>query len=60
MNLACKRCLYYEEYQMSTIKKVLEEKLYQLPPEDEEGKEVIDSQKELTFVRSFKYFIQQR
>jgi len=60
LNLACKRCLYYEEYQMSTIKRVLEEKLYQLLPEDEEGKEVTDAQKELTFVRSFKYFIQQR
>ncbi|MBI4778313.1 hypothetical protein HY792_05290 [Candidatus Desantisbacteria bacterium] len=38
LNLTCKQYLHYEDYQMSTIKKMLEEKLYQLSLEDEDDK----------------------
>lgn len=40
VNLTCRRCLYYEDLKISTIKRVLEKNLYSLPIEDEaEGTE---------------------
>jgi len=44
---------------MSTIKRVLEEKLYQLPLENEvEGEGNISSGQGSSFIRPFDYFIQ--
>lgn len=31
VNLTCKRCLYYEDLKMSTIKRILQNNLYRLP-----------------------------
>ena len=33
LNLTCKRCLFYEDYQMDTIKRVLDRQFYLLPLE---------------------------
>ena len=60
LNLTCKRCLYYEDYQMNTIKKVLEGKLYQLPLEDgTDERKNIHAQEGLSFIRPFEYFVQE-
>ena len=54
LNLTSKRCLFYEDYRMSTIKRVLDKKLYVLPLDDEE--QIMQSQEKLTFLRSPDYF----
>ncbi|MEN8265179.1 MAG: IS21 family transposase [Nitrospirota bacterium] len=58
LNLTSKRCLFYEDYRMSTIKRILDKKLYVLPLDDEEhaGQQPIHSQKKLTFLRPPDYF----
>lgn len=58
LNLTSKRCLFYEDYRMSTIKRILDKKLYVLPLDDEEhaGEQTIHSQKNLTFLRPPDYF----
>lgn len=59
LNLSCKRCLFYDDYRMDTIKRVLEEKLYRLSLENEvEGEGNISSGQEQSFIRPFDYFIQ--
>lgn len=58
MNLTSKRCLFYEDYRMSTIKRILERKLYIMPLDDENhtGRQNIESQETLTFLRPADYF----
>ncbi|MFV1976094.1 MAG: hypothetical protein ACC651_10115, partial [Candidatus Scalindua sp.] len=48
----------YEDYRMSTIKRILDKKLYHLPLDDEEhtGQQAIHYQKKLTFLRPPDYF----
>lgn len=36
IDLTCRRCLFYEDYRMSTIKRVLDRGLYRLPIEEEQ------------------------
>lgn len=54
LSLACRRCLYYETYRMSTIRSILEKKLYRLPIETE--RDVIYPERQ-NFVRPFESFI---
>ncbi len=57
LNLTCKRCLYYEDYRMSTIKRILEKQLYLLVQEDESAEAAkTNTDEELTFLRSSEYF----
>ncbi len=58
LNLTCKRCLFYEDYRMSTIKRILDKKLYHAPLEDEVMIKAVGNSKEgLSFIRPPKYFI---
>jgi transposase len=58
LNLACKRCLFYEDYRMSTIKRILDKKLYEAPLEEEDVAPALKSSPEgLSFIRSPQYFI---
>lgn len=58
LNLTCKRCLFYEDYRMSTIKRILNKKLYQAPLEEEVVVKAVGSSKEgLSFIRPPGYFI---
>jgi len=58
LNLTCKRCLFYEDYRMSTIKRILDKELYHAPLEDEVMVKAVGSSKEgLSFIRPPKYFI---
>ena len=52
MDLTSKRCLYYGDLRMSTIKRVLENNLYLVPFEEEPGRVMTNS----FFVRSPGYF----
>lgn len=55
LNLACRRCLHYGDYRMSTIKRILDKKLYRHPIEDEAQK--TDGMREgKVFVRPSEYF----
>ena len=53
LNLTCKRCLFYEDYRMETIKRVLDRQLYLLPLEDMESEK---GKAESSFIRPVKYF----
>jgi hypothetical protein len=58
LNLTCKRCLFYGDYRMSTIKRILTKKLYELPFDDEGTVQTLKSSAEgLSFIRSPHYFI---
>lgn len=55
LNLACKRCLHFGDYRMSTIKRILDKQLYHHPIEDEVQK--TDRMNEgKVFVRPSEYF----
>ncbi len=58
LSQSSKRCLYYEDYRMSTIKRILDKGLYDLPIEDEVmKKENKTFQKgQLSFIRAPEYF----
>lgn len=53
LNLTCKRCLFYEDYRMNTIKRILEKQLYRLPPEEPEAGQGNASS---SFIRPSEYF----
>lgn len=55
VDLTCKRCLYYEDYRMNTIKKVVDKQLYLLPLEEESGRPV-SCQEGYSFLRPSHYF----
>ena len=58
LNLTCKRCLFYEDYRMATIKRILDKKLYCLSLESEETGEVkVGESGVKTFIRPPEYFI---
>ena len=52
VDLTCKRCLYYEDLRMSTVKRILEKDLYRVPFEEEPTRVMTDS----LFTRSSGYF----
>lgn len=57
LNLTCRRCLFYEDYRMITIKKILESELYLLPLEGEVVEEFTPKVHQgITFVRPSGYF----
>jgi transposase len=54
LNLTCKRCLFYDDYRMSTIRRILQRELYRLPvAEDSTDTNKINS----LFARSPEYFV---
>ena len=53
LNLTCKRCLFYEDYRMETIKRVLDRQFYLLPLEEMESEK---GAAESSFIRPVKYF----
>jgi hypothetical protein len=53
VNLTCKRCLYYEDLKMSTIKRILQKNLYHAPLEEEP---VGTARTDSPFTRSPEYF----
>lgn len=58
VNLSCQRCLVYEDYRMSTIKRILTHQLYTLPVEEEVMSPKASSyQQEFAFIRPAAYFI---
>lgn len=57
LNLTSKRCLFYEDYRMSTIKRILDSELYHMPLDEENNREQSGkSQGKLTFLRPPDYF----
>lgn len=53
VDLTCKRCLYYEDLKMSTIKRILQKGLYHAPlEEDSTSRGELDS----LFIRKPEYF----
>jgi len=56
LNLTCKRALHYEDYRMNTIKRILNNKFYLLPLEDE-AVATYNTKDGLSFVRPVEYFI---
>jgi hypothetical protein len=53
MNLTAERCLFYEDYRMTTIKRILDKQLYGLPLEETTTQQV---QVTSSFVRPCDYF----
>lgn len=53
VNLSCKRCLYYEDLKMSTIKRILQKNLYHVPLEEEP---IGTAGTDCLFARSPEYF----
>lgn len=56
MDLACKRCLFYDDYRMRTLKSVLEQRLYTLPLEDDTCAVNGAAQEKLAFIRPSEHF----
>jgi transposase len=56
LNLTCRRCIFYEDYRMSTIKRILVKQLYRLPFGDELAGQTKASSDSLCFVRPPEYF----
>ena len=56
MNLTCRRCLFYEDYRMTTIKRILDRQTYLLPLGDEIAKGPVPSSVGLSFLRPPEYF----
>lgn len=54
LNLACRRCIFYEDYRMNTLKRILDKELYQLPLGDEVAEHPQISSD--TFLRPPEYF----
>jgi transposase len=54
LNLTCQRCLYYYDYRMDTIRRILKKGLYQLPLDEEVSTQ---PQQSNSFVRPVTYFI---
>jgi hypothetical protein len=61
LDLTCRRCLFFEDYRMTTIKRILKEKLYLLPLGDDspEGAST-GCQQTLTFLRPSNYFVHRK
>lgn len=56
MNLTCRRCIFYEDYRMSTIKRILDRQLYRLPLGEEIAAQPARSSAGLSFLRPPEYF----
>ncbi len=60
LNLACRRCIFYEDYRMSTIKKILVKQLYHLPLGDVIAEPPKASSEGLSFLRPPEYFTHEK
>lgn len=56
LNLACRRCNFYEDYRMSTLKRILVKELYRLPLGDEISEQPQISSEGVSFLRPAEYF----
>jgi hypothetical protein len=56
LNLACRRCNFYEDYRMSTLKRILIKELYHLPLGDEIAEQPQISSGGISFLRPAEYF----
>jgi transposase len=56
VNLTCKRCIFYEDYRISTIKRILAKQLYQLPLPEEMAEQFKGDIRGLSFIRPAEYF----
>jgi len=58
IDLTCKRCLFYDDYRMTTIKRILDKQLYNLPlPEEIAGPVNVNTGDGISFVRPAEYFM---
>lgn len=57
LNLACQRCIFYEDYRMNTVKRILQSDLYKLPLEQEAIRDGSITSEGLLFVRPAEYFM---
>jgi len=60
MNLACRRCIFYEDYRMSTIKRILVKQLYHLPLGDPVAEPPKANSEGLSFLRPPQYFTHEK
>jgi hypothetical protein len=56
LNLACRRCNFYEDYRMSTLKRILVKELYHLPLGDEIAEQPQINPDSGSFIRPPEYF----
>ena len=56
LNLTCRRCIFYEDYRMSTIKRILDKQLYRLPIGEEIAEQPKLSSEGISFIRPPEYF----
>jgi transposase len=56
VNLTCRLCLFYEDYRMSTIKRILDKELYRLSLGDESAEQPKLSFDGVSFIRPSEYF----
>ena len=56
LNLTCRRCIFYEDYRMSTIKRILDKQLYRLPVGEEIAEQPEPSSEGVSFIRPPEYF----
>jgi transposase len=56
LNLTCRRCIFYEDYRMSTIKRILDKQLYRLAVGEEIAEQPKASSAGISFIRPVEYF----
>ena len=56
VNLTCKRCIFYEDYRISTMKRILIKQLYHLPLSEEMPEQLKGNTGGLSFIRPPEYF----
>jgi hypothetical protein len=56
LSLTCRRCIFYEDYRMSTIKRILVKELYHLPLVDEMAEQPQITSEGISFLRPAEYF----
>jgi transposase len=56
VNLTCKRCIFYEDYRISTMKRILAKQLYHLPLSEEMTEQLKGNTGGLSFIRPPEYF----
>ena len=56
VNLTCKRCIFYEDYRISTMKRIPVKQLYHLPLSEEMTGQLKGNNGGLSFIRPPDYF----